>query len=158
MNIKVERKARKSTYTVGKVTIDGKAFCDSLEDTDRGVTQVMPFTPTPVGSAKGYWSVGDGKKIEKVYGKTAIPTGLYDCTIQWWAKHKCYAPMLLRVGGFTGILIHNGMTADHSEGCILLGKNNVLGRLDGERIYMDALAARVLACQKTGEKVTVEVV
>ena len=48
MNIKVERKARKSTYTVGKVTIDGKAFCDSLEDTDRGVTQVMPFTPTPV--------------------------------------------------------------------------------------------------------------
>jgi hypothetical protein len=66
--------------------------------------------------------------------------------------------MLLRVGGFTGILLHNGMTADHSEGCVLLGKNNVLGRLDGDRIYMDALAARVMACQKTGEKVTVEVV
>lgn len=155
MNIRIERKTRKNTYTIGKVSIDGKYFCDSLEDTDRGVSQEMPFYST--GGANGWWQNGS-KKVEKVYGKTAIPTGLYDCTIQWWAKHKCYAPMLLRVGGFTGILIHNGMTADHSEGCILLGKNNVLGRLDGERIYMDALAARVLACQKTGEKVTVEVV
>ncbi|MBR2776801.1 MAG: hypothetical protein IKD75_06790 [Prevotella sp.] len=156
MKIKIERKSRKSDYTIGKVYIDGKYFCDSLEDTDRGVTQVMPFVPT--GGANGYWVKPDNSHVEKVYGKTAIPTGLYDCTIQWWAKHKCYAPMLLRVGGFTGILIHNGMTADHSEGCILLGKNNVLGRLDGDRIYMDALAARVLAYQKTGEKVTVEVV
>ena len=51
MNIKVKRTARKSTYTIGKVTIDGKAFCDSLEDTDRGVTQIMPFTST--GGANG---------------------------------------------------------------------------------------------------------
>ena len=142
MKIKIERKARKGGYTIGKVYVDGKYFCDSLEDTDRGVTQLMPFVPT--GGANGYWVKPD--------------TGLYDCTIQWWEKHKCYCPMLLRVGGFTGILLHNGMTADHSEGCVLLGKNNVLGRLDGDRIYMDALAARVMACQKTGEKVTVEVV
>ena len=105
MKIKIERKARKSDYTIGKVYIDGKYFCDSLEDTDRGVTQVMPFVPT--GGANGYWVKPDNSHVEKVYGKTAIPTGLYDCTIQWWAKHKCYAPMLLRVGGFTGILIHN---------------------------------------------------
>ena len=158
MNIKVQRKARKSTYTIGKVTIDGKVFCDSLEDTDRGVTQVMPFTPTPVGSAKGYWSVGDGKKIEKVYGKTAIPTGIYDACSYYWPKFKCYVVQLLRVPGFTGILMHNGMTADNSEGCILLGKNNIVGRLDGDRIYMDALAARVMACEKRGEKVTVQVI
>ena len=156
MKIKIERKARKSGYTIGKVYVDGKYFCDSLEDTDRGVTQLMPFVS--MGGIKGYWVKPDNGRVEKVCGKTAIPTGLYDCTIQWWEKHKCYCPMLLRVGGFTGILLHNGMTADHSEGCVLLGKNNVLGRLDGDRIYMDALAARVLACQKTGEKVTVEVV
>ena len=156
MKIQVKRTARKGTYTIGKVSIDGKAFCDSLEDTDRGATQVMPFTST--GGANGYWVMpGDGI-IEKVYGKTAIPTGLYDACSYYWEKYKCYVVMLLRVPGFTGILLHNGMTADHSEGCVLLGKNNVVGRLDGNRIYMDALAARVMACEKRGEKVQVEVV
>jgi len=156
MKIQVKRTARKGNYTVGKVSIDGKYFCDSLEDTDRGVTQVMPFTPT--GGTNGYWTTPDNDTIEKEPGRTAIPTGLYDATVYFWPKYKCYCVQLLRVPGFTGILMHNGMTADHSEGCILLGKNNFVGRLDGSRLYMDALAARVLAAEKMGERVTVEVV
>lgn len=156
MKIQVKRTARKGAYTVGKVSIDGKYFCDSLEDTDRGATQVMPFTPT--GGAKGYWTTPDGGIIEKVYGRTAIPTGLYDACSYFWPKFRCYVVQLLRVPGFTGILMHNGMTADHSEGCVLLGKNNLVGRLDGNRLYMDALAARVMAAEKMGEKIQVEVV
>ena len=156
MKIKVQRTARKKDYTVGKVYIDDKYFCDSLEDTDRGATQVMPFTSR--GGNKGYWSTGDGGIIEKIPGKTAIPTGLYKVCSYWWPKFGCYVPMLLRVGGFIGILMHNGMTADHSEGCILLGKNNLVGRLDGSRLYMDALAARVLACEKKGEDITIEII
>lgn len=156
MKIKVERKARKSGYIIGKVSIDGRYFCDSLEDTDRGVTQTMPFVST--GGIKGYWVAPDGHHIDKVCGKTAIPTGIYDACSYYWPKFKCYCVMLLRVGGFTGILMHNGTTADHSEGCVLLGKNNLVGRLDGDRIYMDALAARVMAAEMNGEKVTAEVV
>ncbi|MBR1765909.1 MAG: hypothetical protein IJ745_02570 [Bacteroidales bacterium] len=156
MKIKVERKTKKPTYTIGKVYIDGTYFCDSLEDTDRGATQIMPFTST--GGNKGYWTDANGQKIEKVPTQTAIPTGLYDACSFWWAKHGCYVVQLLRVGGFLGILMHNGTNADHSEGCILLGTNNAVGRLNGTRLYMDALAARVMACEKRGEKVTVEVV
>lgn len=156
MKIKVQRTARKADYTIGKVYVNGTYYCDSLEDKDRGATQIMPFTSTQ--GVNGYWSVGDGKKIEKVAGKTAIPTGVYDACSYYWPKFKCYCVMLLRVGGFQGILMHNGMTADHSEGCILLGKNNIVGRLDGKRIYMDALVARVMAAEHDGEKVQVEVV
>lgn len=156
MKIQVKRTARKGTYTVGKVNIDGKYFCDSLEDTDRGATQVMPFTST--GGINGYWTTTDHGTIEKVPGRTAIPTGLYDATVYFWPKHRCYCVLLLRVPGFTGILMHNGMTADHSEGCILLGKNNLVGRLDGNRLYMDALAARVMAAEKLGDRVKVEVI
>lgn len=156
MKIQVKRTARKGTYTVGKVSIDGKYFCDSLEDTDRGATQVMPFTST--GGIKGYWTTPDHGTIEKEPARTAIPTGLYDATVYFWPKFKCYCVQLLCVPGFTGILMHNGMTADHSEGCILLGKNNLVGRLDGSRLYMDALAARVLAAEKMGEKIQVEVI
>ena len=156
MLIKVERKARKNAYTVGKVSIDGKYFCDSLGDTDRGATQAMPFVST--GGNKGYWVKPDGTHIDKVPGKTAIPTGRYDACSYYWPKFNCYVVQLLRVPGFTGILMHNGMTADHSEGCILLGKNNIIGRLDGNRIYMDAIVARVMAAERRGEKVEVEVV
>lgn len=158
MKIQVKRpeSGKKPTYTVGKVSIDGKAFCDSLEDKDRGVTQIMPFTST--GGINGFWTDAKGNKIDKVPGKTAIPTGLYDACSYYWPKFKCYVVQILRVPGFTGILMHNGMTADHSEGCVLLGKNNIMGRLDGDRIYMDALAARVMACEKRGEKVQVEVI
>lgn len=156
MQIKVERKARKATYTVGKVYVDGQYFCDSLEDADRGVTQIMPFTST--GGNTGYWVNEDGGVIQKVPNKTAIPTGRYDVCSFYWEKHQCYVPMLLRVGGFTGILMHNGMTADHSAGCILLGKNNIVGRLDGSRLYADALAARIIAAEHRREKVTIVVV
>lgn len=155
MIIKVKRTTKKSTYTIGKVSVNGKYFCDNLEDTDRGVTQTMPFVST--GGINGYWVKPDGTHIDKVPGKTAIPTGLYDACSYYWPKYKCYVVQLLRVPGFTGIFMHNGMTAEHTEGCPLLGKNNIVGRLDGDRIYMDALAARVMACEKNGENVQVEV-
>lgn len=155
MKIQVKRTARKDTYTVGKVYVDGKYFCDSLEDTDRGVAQQMPFTST--GGAKGFWTKPDKTVVEKVYGKTAIPIGTYNARSYYWTKFKCYVVQLLGVPGFTGILMHNGVTADNSEGCILLGKNNLVGRLDGDRVYMDALAARVMAAEKLGERITVEV-
>lgn len=155
MKIKIQRLTKKPGYTEGRLTVDGKYYCDTLEDTDRGATQIMPFVTK--GGLGGYWVDADGNHIEKVPGKTAIPTGLYDATVGWWSKHSCYCVMLLRVGGFTGILMHNGMTDEHSSGCVLLGKRTAARRLDGSRLYMDALAARVMACQKNGEKVTVEV-
>jgi len=41
MEIKINRIAKKSTYTIGKLYIDGKYFCDTLEDADRGLTDNM---------------------------------------------------------------------------------------------------------------------
>ena len=37
MLIKVERKWKKDTYTIGRVYIDGIFFSNSLEDVDRGL-------------------------------------------------------------------------------------------------------------------------
>lgn len=36
-------------------------------------------------------------------------------------------PRLLNVKGFDGILIHKGSTANNSAGCIIVGKNTVVG-------------------------------
>lgn len=37
MKLILNRIAKKKDYTIGKLYIDGKYFCDTLEDTDRGL-------------------------------------------------------------------------------------------------------------------------
>lgn len=37
MEILLKRIAKKPNYTIGKLYIDGKYFCDTLEDKDRGL-------------------------------------------------------------------------------------------------------------------------
>lgn len=137
MEITLTRTAKKTNYTIGKVYVNGVKFCDSLEDTDRGLTSEMNESVI---------------RAKKVYGKTAIPTGRYEVTTEWMNSLKCYALMLHNVKGFTGIFVHNGVNENNTEGCPLVGVNNLVGRLDGNRVYMDSLAARVLAETRQGRK------
>ena len=37
MYITVKRIAKRDTYTIGKLYIDGKYYCDTIEDKDRGL-------------------------------------------------------------------------------------------------------------------------
>ena len=62
MILRLRRIAKKQLYTIGKLYINGAYFCDTIEDKDRGLTQMMPLDLI--------------KKI-KVYKQTAIPTGTY---------------------------------------------------------------------------------
>ena len=62
MEIIIRRIAKRSDYTIGRMYVDGRYVCDTLEDTDRGLTSAM-----------------SDKEIrrQKVPGKTAIPSGEY---------------------------------------------------------------------------------
>ena len=68
MEIVIKRIAKKSTYTIGKLYIDNKYFCDTLEDKDRGLKDTM--------------SVEEILKI-KVKHETAIPTGTYTLVLSY---------------------------------------------------------------------------
>jgi len=57
----------------------------------------------------------------KVKAETAIPAGTYDVIVNMSTRFKKLMPLLLRVPMFTGIRIHTGNTAEHSEGCIIIG-------------------------------------
>lgn len=119
MEIKVKRIARKDTYTIGHLYIDGKYFCDTCEDKDRGLTDSM--------------TLEDIAKI-KVYGKTAIPTGRYRVTMTYSNKFGKVLPLVNGVKGFDGIRIHSGNTAEDSLGCVLLGKNKAKGAVLESRV------------------------
>lgn len=116
--VRLERAWRLETYTVGKVFVDGQRFCESMEDKDRGLTQDM--------------SEEEIKRV-KVYGETAIPTGVYTVKMTYSQKYKRKMPEVLNVPGYSGIRIHSGNTAKDSLGCILLGRNTKVGMVTESR-------------------------
>lgn len=142
LNIRIDRIAKKSTYTIGKLYLNGVYFCDTLEDTDRGLTQGMPL-----------------QKIKdlKIKGATAIPKGKYKVTMNVvspkFSKRATYQfcqgklPRLLNVDGYEGVLIHIGNTAKDTEGCILVGQNKVVGQVINSTATFKKLYAEMLKYQ-----------
>ena len=142
LNIRIDRIAKKSTYTIGKLYLNGVYFCDTLEDTDRGLTQGMPL-----------------QKIKdlKIKGATAIPKGKYKVTMNVvspkFSMRATYQfcqgklPRLLNVDGYEGVLIHIGNTAKDTEGCILVGQNKVVGQVINSTVTFKKLYAEMLKYQ-----------
>ena len=138
MEILLKRIAKKNLYTIGKLYINGVYFCDTIEDKDRGLSQSM--------------SLDEIKKI-KVSNETAIPTGTYNVTLnvvspkfkdRVWAKpYGGKVPRILNVPGFEGVLIHPGNDQDDTSGCIILGKNKVIGKVIESQATFKAFMTKV---------------
>lgn len=116
MELKLLRKYLKPSYTIGHLYIDGKYFCDTLEDTVRDLVTE-----------------------KKVKGRTAIPAGRYRVVLNWSPRFGKPLPLLLDVPHFEGIRIHAGNTAKDTEGCILVGRNTQPGTLTESKVTMQDL-------------------
>lgn len=122
MELELKRIAKRDTYTIGRLSIDGQRFCDTLEDTDRGLDQKMSLAVL---------------KARKRKGITAIPTGRYKVTLgvksPKYSKRPAYnfcegyVPRLINVPAYEGVLIHIGNYPQDTEGCILVGRNTKVG-------------------------------
>lgn len=154
MKLKLDRKYRKDTYSIGILYINGVRFCETVEDKDRGLKQTDPISKI---------------KSVKVYGETAIPTGTYKISMDivspkyaavTFYKQLCGGkmPRLMDVPGFEGILLHPGNTALDSYGCILPGKNKIKGGVTQSRDTFRALYNKMEIAHKKGEEITIEIV
>lgn len=125
MNLILDRFFKGPKYTVGHLYIDGKYFCDTIEDKDRGLLDSMSLSEI---------------QSKKISSETAIPRGTYKVTLDVvspkYSKRDFYikvckgkVPRLLNVKGFEGILIHAGNTEEDSAGCILVGMNLERGKV-----------------------------
>lgn len=139
VNIRLKRIFKGPNYTIGKLYVDGKYYCDTLEDTDRGLKSTM--------------SEAEIKQI-KVYAKTAIPTGTYDVIVNVSPKFQRNLPRLMNVPGYTGILIHRGNTPQNTAGCILVGENTAVGKVLNSTKY--ELALTELIRSRGGATITIE--
>ena len=140
MKIVLKRIALRDTYTIGKLYIDDKYICDTVEDKVRDINKNGVFD--------------NGEK--KVYGETAIPYGTYEVKWTYSNRFKKYMPELLNVPNFSGIRIHSGNTAADSLGCIIVGENKVVGKVLNSRATVNKLYPIIEKGCKEG-KVTITI-
>lgn len=142
MKLELKRRFFGESYTIGSLSIDGKKFCDTLEDRVRDLNKNGVFD-------------GDEKKV---YGETAIPYGTYDVVVDYSPKFKRELPRLQNVRHFEGILIHRGNTAEDSAGCILVGENKVKGKVINSTPYEKELVRILKEAQDRKEPITIKIV
>ena len=153
IEILVDRKWKKQSYTISNLLIDGEWFCNVLEDTDRGLDDQMPESKI--------------KELKKP-SITAIPRGTYEITLDVtsprFSKVSFYnevcngkLPRLLNVNGFEGILIHAGNTDKDSGGCLLVGENLEKGKVLNSRETFKKLYKLLKDRRIKGEKITIKI-
>lgn len=139
MYMQLVREYYTNKSTEGKLFVNGTFECHTLEDTDRNLE-----------------SGG-----EKVYGKTAIPKGVYDVRLSMSHRFKKVLPEILNVPQFTGVRIHVGNTSADTDGCILVGvqnKNFTDDFIGQSKIAFDVLMAKMIDAEERNEKITIEIV
>ncbi len=146
MELQLKRIARRDTYTIGRLYVDGKYFCDTCEDADR------LYFDKP-----------------KVMHETAIPCGRYEITQDIKSprfgekspyKEVCkgYVPRLLNVPKFEGVLLHVGNSAKDSSGCILVGLNRQVGKvLESRKTWTEFMQKYMLPAKKRKEQIFITI-
>lgn len=126
MLIKIKRFDNGDPYIIGRLTIDGKFLCHTLE---------------PSSSRKAH---------------PAIPKGRYKVTKYPSAKFRGFRPILNNVPGRSGILIHEGNTVKDTQGCILVGMNTLKAHVLQSKVTLSLLMNRLEGAWSKGEEVFLE--
>lgn len=153
MELLVDRRWPKDTYTIGRFFINGRMVCNTLEDADRGLNQYDPLQMI---------------KETKLPGETAIPKGRYRVrmdvvspkynAIQYYRNlTEGKMPRLERVPGFEGILIHPGNSPEDTYGCILVGANTIKGRITNSRYWFETIYREMRKASDAGEEIWITI-
>ena len=158
MELVLVRIAKRKTYTIGRLSIVERMddeylagskemyFCDTLEP------PVLEMK-TSVSKEAVLRSPAKAQSLKPF----AIPEGRYAVVITWSPTLKMWLPILL--GGpdfnslFKGIRIHAGNTADDTQGCILVGRNQIVGRVLESRKWLYELKQKIVEAKAKGEAV-----
>lgn len=133
MELLLVRKRFSENATIGDLFVDGEFNCYILEDKDRGLYRDQPIQKI---------------QSEKIYGKTAIPSGKYEVVNSYSNRFKKYLPQLLNVPGFEGIRIHPGNTEKDSLGCLITGTSFTDDMVAESRKAFTALYAKLKSVEK----------
>lgn len=147
MELKLVRIAKKKGYTIGRLYCLGEReeglqpFCDTLEPPRRNLLN------------GGKWD-----RRLKVKGMTAIPEGRYLMRFTYSPKFGKRLFQLMDVPLFDGIRIHSGNSVKDTQGCILVGNNTKVGRLENSRAVLFKLEMMLKGYQGPNDLVFITIV
>lgn len=155
MKLLLRRVALRDTYTIGHLYIDGRYFCDTVEDKvrdlnkngkfDNGEVKIKTLTAIPYGTFKITFV-----KSPKFSNYTKYP---------YTRKYNGVMPWVRNVPHFEGILIHPGSSAASSAGCLIVGRNTIVGRVtDSVATWEKLMDNHLLPAKNRGEAITIEIV
>ena len=151
MELTLQRIAKRKDYTIGRLSIGREEveeyrtrtvddyFCDTLEPTWRDYQH----------------------GAYKVKGRSAIPEGRYAVVISYSPRLKQWLPQLIGDHDFNskwqGVRIHAGNTPQDTQGCILVGRNRLVGQVLDSRLWLHRLKQKIVEAKNRGEPVWITV-
>lgn len=142
MELKLIRRYKKHSYTIGDLYVNSVWFSNTLEDADRGLKDEMDL---------------DMIQALKKPNITAIPTGTYKVIITYSPRFKQRMPILMNVKGFDGIRIHSGNTHKDTSGCLLVGENTENGKVLNSKITYTKLFNLINDALENNEEVIITI-
>lgn len=143
VEFKVVRDKFGDTYTNGKLYVNDKLLCYTLERHDPGYDNSDPNIKSEAASSKG---------------KEAIQTGKYLLTRihRKDAKHNYYCALINGIIGRDGVLIHDGSKPTDSTGCLLVGDKGKDGTLTYNKNRMFEVAEIIRLTNNNSKKCTIK--
>lgn len=186
MELKLVRFAKKKGYTIGRLYClgerDEEGTCDGIAgngsqtgdlEADEGLKGdggqmgdgglkgdggLQPFCDTLEPPRRNLLNGGKWDKRLKVKGMTAIPEGRYLMRFTYSPKFGKRLFQLMDVPLFDGIRIHSGNSVKDTQGCILVGNNTKVGRLENSRAVLFKLEMMLKGFQGPNDLVFITIV
>ena len=153
LELKVERRWKRSGYCIGVLYVNGVRFSETVEDEDRDLDSSMNLL--------------DILRLKKP-GITAIPKGKYTVVLSvspkfkkksWAKKYGGLVPEIVGVKGYSGVRIHPANKAEELEGCIAPGENKIKGGvINSVKKYTELFENYIFPCWTRKEPITIEIV
>ena len=137
MELLLKRIAKRKGYTIGKLYKVERVMDEYLAGTSK--EYICDTLEPPVVETKSRLTMAQvmSSHLNKVRALKpfAIPPGRYAVVVTQSPKFKAWLPLLLNVPLFEGIRIHAGNTVKDTAGCILVGRNQEVGKVLDSRAW-----------------------